>query len=68
MHVNNQVLAKEPDINSIGATKLKMTAIDRERSNFDTILASFAWWLKELVAGKAHSLIIDRGFSDRLNL
>jgi hypothetical protein len=54
MHVNSQLLAKEPDINSIGATKLNMTAIDRERSNFDTILASSAWWLKELVAGKAH--------------
>ena len=41
MQVNNQVLAKEPDINSIGAKKLNSTASDRERKKFDdTVVAS----------------------------
>jgi hypothetical protein len=35
MQVSNQVPAKEPDTNSIGAKKLNSTAKDRERRKFD---------------------------------
>jgi hypothetical protein len=58
MQVNNQVLANEPDISNMGAKKLKTTASDRERSNFDDMIAtSPARWLKELCFARLSALV-----------
>jgi hypothetical protein len=40
MQVSNQVLAKEPDISSMGTKKLNTTARDKERSNLDDTTAT----------------------------
>jgi hypothetical protein len=47
MQVNNQVLAKDPDIRSMGAKKLNSTARDRERRKFDDTIVNLTRLMAE---------------------
>jgi hypothetical protein len=61
MQVNNQVLAKDPDIRSMGAKKLNSTARDRERRKFDDTILNLTRLMAErtVVLDLAHPYIIN---------